>query len=146
MDLSKYSLVTSTIFPLVSFITLSQIERAWGLWVIIIHVGLCERFLTDSITLNSVSGSKEEVASSSINIGFFLRNALAIPIRWACPSDIPVPFSPIIVSNPSSSLVIKSKAQASFVASIISDDDASSLPNLKLSEIVPENKVLPWGT
>ena len=51
----------------------------------IIHVGLLDNDLTDFNTLTSVSGSSEEVASSSINIGLTLKKALAIAILWACP-------------------------------------------------------------
>ena len=90
----------------------------------IIHVGLLDNDLTDFNTLTSVSGSSEEVASSSINIGLTLKKALAIAILWACPYEIPTPFSPIIVSNPSSSSLTKSMAQALVNASLISSSVA----------------------
>ena len=59
---------------------------------------------------------------------------------------MPVAFSPITVSMPFSNSLTKSKAQAFFKASYISSSVASKLPYLKLSSIVPENKVFPCGT
>ena len=140
------SLFTSFKWPFSNLIILWHILRAEGLWVIIIQVGLWDNALTAFNTFTSVSGSRAEVASSKINIGFFLKKERAMAILWACPSEIPVAFSPITVLIPSSSSLTKSKAQAFFKASYISSSVASKLPYLKLSSMVPENKVFPWGT
>ena len=140
------SVLTCFKWPFSSRIIRWQILRAEGLWVMMMQVGLWGSDLTDFKTLTSVSGSRAEVASSKINIGFFLKNERAMAKRWACPSEMPVAFSPITVSMPFSNSLTKSKAQAFFKASYISSSVASKLPYLKLSSIVPENKVFPCGT
>ena len=114
------SLDSSIKLPFSSLNILSQIAKAPGLWVIIIQVGLCSKFLIDFKTLISVFASRAEVASSSIRIGRVLKKDLAIDILWAWPSDKPKPFSPKTVSNLSSSSFIKSKAQALIQAFLIS--------------------------
>ena len=107
------------------------------------QIGLfCKEFI-DLRTSISVSGSNDEVASSNINIGLSLKSDLAIDNLCACPSEIPIPFSPIIALIPFSNLSTKSKAQAFFKASLISLSVALGLPYLKLSFIVPENNVFP---
>ena len=115
--------------------------KADGLWVIIMHVGLWDKFLISFRIFISVSGSRDEVASSSIKMGFFLNKDLAIAIRWDCPSE-----SPITVWIPFGRSFIKSKQHDFFRESNISLWEAFVLPYFKLSSIVPEKSVFPWGT
>ena len=98
------------------------------------------------ITRRSVATSRAEVASSNNNIGDFLRSALAIDKRCACPSENPPPRSFTALFIPSGSFSTKSHAQASFNASINSSSDASGFTVLRFSAIVPENIVFPCGT
>ena len=50
--------------------------------------------------INSVSISKELVASSKRSTSGLLYKALAIPIRCLCPPEILTPLSPTLVSSP----------------------------------------------
>ena len=100
-----YSFWQSRLF--VKSITLSHISNAAGRCVTIttvlsvILLRFCRSFL-------SVSESSAEVASSRSSVGLSEYIALAIAIRYICPSDKPVPRSPSRVSIPLSSSDTKS--------------------------------------
>ena len=97
-------------------------------------------------TCLSVNTSNAEVASSSKSIGDFLKSALAMEIRCACPSENPPPLSPTLEFMPFGSFFTKSYAQAVFKAYIISSSVAFGFTMRILSAIVPEKIVFPCGT
>ena len=72
--------------------------------------------------------SRDEVASSKINIGGFLTIARAIAIRCRCPPDNDTPLSPIIVSYPSGNFLINSCAFAAIAASLMISSEIDSTP------------------
>ena len=85
----------------------------------------------------SVRVSIEEVASSRIRIGGKQSIMRAIHKSCFCPCDSAPPSSPITVSYPSGSCIIKLCAWESFAAEIISSSVASGLPKAIFSLTVP---------
>ena len=83
--------------------------------------------------------SKDDVASSRINILGFFNNALAIDNRCFSPPDNFNPLFPTNESNLSGKLLMKSYILAFLHASINSDSLASSFAYNKFSFIVPLN-------
>ena len=88
----------------------------------------------------SFSGSMLAVASSRIMIGASFRIALAMEILCFSPPERVPPPSPIMVSYPLGSAMIKSWQRAFFAASIISSSVAPGLPKQILARIVSWNR------
>lgn len=97
------------------------------------------------ITFFSVSSSKEDVASSIMRMLHGFNNALAMLIRWACPSESPLPPSPHGISSPFSELNTK-LAHAAVSALTMSVSVAYSFPRIRLLFMVPFSNVFPCGT
>ena len=90
---------------------------------------------------DSLSTSKDAVASSIRMIGASFKNARAIEILWRSPPDSSEPFSPIMVSHFCGIFSIKSSQFANFAAAITSSSVASFLPIRMFSIIVLLNSV-----
>ncbi len=101
----------------------------------------CINLFKASCTKRSDSVSKEEVASSRINISGFFRIALAILNLCFCPPESLFPLSPILVLYPFSVAVINSCAFAILAASITSCSLALTFPKRILLKIVSLNKI-----
>ena len=88
---------TSATLPLSSKIKRLAFFRVESLWAIAIVVRPLMSFCRLSWINDSVSTSRELVASSRIRMSGFLMIALAMDIRWRSPPEIVCPLSPINV-------------------------------------------------
>ena len=122
-----------------------QYFRISGLCVIKIMVFSGYRFVMFFITFFSVSSSKKDVASSIMRMLHGFNNALAMLIRWACPSESPLPPSPHGISSPFSELNTK-LAHAAVSALTMSVSVVYSFPRIRLLFMVPFSNVFPCGT
>ena len=68
----------------------------------------CLKLSIVDFTICSDAVSKDEVASSNNKTSGFLYKALAMAMRYFCPPESIVPFSPTWVSNPFGSFSTKS--------------------------------------
>ena len=114
-------------------------------WAIIIVVTVSGRLSIVFSMAFSVTESKLLVASSKISTSGFFNRARAIASRCRCPPERFAPFSSKRVSYRVGIFSINSLAQLILQASIISSSGAFSLPNSKLSRIVPLNRNVSWG-
>ena len=103
-----------------------------NLWATIIAVLSLRELLIASWTIFSDSESSAEVASSNIRICGFLIKALAMAILWRSPPESAMPRSPTIVLNLLGNALIKLKALAIFVVSMIFCSSMFSSPYLML--------------
>ena len=100
----------------------------------------------DSCIKDSLSTSRDAVASSIKMIGASFRNALAMEIRCLSPPESSEPFSPIMLFHLSGIRSTKSSQCASLAAAMTSSSVASFLPIRMFSRTVLLNSVTSWNT
>ena len=145
-SISRLWMPSSTISPFRRTTIRSRLATVDRRWAITIEVRPFIRFCRAAWISCSLSESRALVASSSTRMGASVRIARAMAILWRYPPESFTPRSPVIVSNPSGSRSMNSRALASAAACRISSGVASGRPYAIFSEIVLWNRSGSWGT